>query len=84
MNKFFPCRFYAFKQQSMHKRHGLRHAELNLLTPFIRFWSDNPEGSAQCGRSNNPEGRLTECRIIEVLLYKLSIFVGTCARIYGV
>ena len=35
----------------------------------IRFWSDNAECSAQCGRSDNPEGQLTEGRIIEILLY---------------
>ena len=35
----------------------------------IRFWSDNAECLAQCGRSDKPEGRLNERRIIEVLLY---------------
>ena len=42
---------------------------LNCLLRVIWFWSDNAEGSAQCRRLDNPEGRLTECRIIEVLLY---------------
>ena len=45
----------------------------NKVIGVIRFWSDNAECSAQCGRSDNPEGRLTECRIIEVLLYDIYV-----------
>ena len=43
----------------------------NCTLRVIRFWSDNAECSAQCGRSDNPEGRLIECRMIEVLLYNI-------------
>ena len=35
----------------------------------IRFWSVNAVCSAQCGTLDSPEDQLTECRIIEVLLY---------------
>ena len=31
--------------------------------------------SSQCGRSDNPEGWLTQCRIIEVLLYNKKILL---------
>ena len=41
----------------------------NKVIRVIRFWSDNAKCSAQYGRLDNPEGRLTEGRIIEVLLY---------------
>ena len=59
------ARFYKF----VRLKKGLRRAELKLLTPYIRFWSDNAECSVHCGRTGNPEDRLTVCRIIEVLLY---------------
>ena len=39
----------------------------NCSLRVIRFSSDNAECSAQYCRSDNPEGQLTECRIIEVL-----------------
>ena len=44
---------------------------VNYSLHVIRFLSDNAECSAhnQCVASDNPERRLTECRVIEVLLY---------------
>ena len=53
----------------------------NKVIRVIRFWSDNSECSAQCGRSDNPEGRLTEGRTIEVLLYVKSAI--HCLKVSG-
>ena len=54
-------------KQSMHKRHEVKtapHGWYSVPSDFDQI----TRCSAQYGRSDNPEGRLTEYRIIEVLL----------------
>ena len=54
---------------------GLRRADFKLLTLCYPIWitqSAGVLGLCQCDRSDTLEGRLTGCRIIEILLYGFS------------